>query len=60
METKCPKCSNYADQATIGMNLTNDTEVLECGKCQTLYAVVTFENREEADQYTESYNGEVL
>ena len=60
METKCPKCSNYTDQVPIGMNLTNDTDVYECEKCQTLYAIVTFENREEADQYTESYNGEVL
>jgi len=60
METKCPKCSNDTDQVPIGMNLTNDTDVHECEKCKTFYAIVIFETREEADEYTESYNGEVL
>ena len=60
METKCPKCSNGTDQVPIGMNLSNDIEVYECDKCHTYYGITLFENKEEADEFTEANNGEVL
>jgi len=64
---RCPKCSNNTDQTPIGridefysLNLSNSDEVIECDKCQTCYCIIIFEDRNEANQYTESHNGEVM
>lgn len=57
--TKCPKCGDE-DQIIIGLNLANSDDVMECDKCNTFYSTTIFENKEEADEFTESQDGEVI
>jgi len=60
MEIRCPNCSNNTDQVPIGMNLSSDIEVYKCEKCHAHYGIILFDSREDADEYTEVNNGEVL
>jgi hypothetical protein len=57
---RCPKCFNSHQQATIGINLSYSWDVSECDKCHTLYSTTIFDSREEADEFTESQDGEVM
>lgn len=58
---KCPNCfSNAEDQTPIGMNLSSDVEVYQCEKCRTHYGLIIFDNRAEADDYTETQDGEII
>jgi len=57
---RCPKCGDKEDHIIIGLNLSNADNVLECDKCNTFYSTTIFDSREEADEFTESQDGEVM
>jgi len=42
------------------LNLSNVDNVMECDKCNTFYSTTIFDSREEADEFTESQDGEVM
>lgn len=57
---RCPNCSDTEQQTPISVYLTCDVEVYSCDKCSTNYGLIIFDDKSEADEFIETYYGEIL